>query len=316
MGLIDHIRVWLPFLAATLFVALYEIMPDSETVTTHEAFLCVLAAVVIVFGVLAVLSYPFAGIRRRMVYRGPFLCGLVLLLALHEIATLKTAVAPLPFFPSLTKVIEAYIVDGMLILKSIGSSLGLLAWGFATGVILGFVNGLVLGLFRKIDYWINPIFRFIGPIPAAALVPMAIIIAPTSYAASVFLVAYSVWYPVAVQTWSGVSSVDKAYFDVARTLGGGRLYELRHIVVPAIMPSVFYGIYMGFCYSFATLIIAEMMGASSGLGYYINWAMGWGSYYKLYAALIIVATMCSSLIWGLFKVRGHVLRWRKEGASA
>ena len=312
MALRRHLRLWAPVAAGILYLLIHVFIPNKESVDSNDVFSLFLSMIVGLFLVLILISYSLARLHEQMIFRGPFIAGVISLVMIYEIITLKLALLPLPYFPSPPKILEAYVSDWSMLLSCLASSFKLLIIGFIIGIMLGFINGIVMGLFKKIDYWINPAFRFIGPIPAAALVPMSLIIAPSSFAAATFLIVFSVWYPVTVMTWSGVSSIDKSYFDVARTLGGGRWYQLRHIVLPAIMPSVFFGMYMGFCYSFATLVIAEMMGSSSGLGYYINWSMGWGSYYKLFAALIVVAILCSGLIWSLFKVRDYVLRWEKE----
>ena len=63
--------------------------------------------------------------------------------------------------------------------------------------------------------------------------------------------------------------------------------------------------------SFAVLVVAEMLGVKSGLGWYLQWAQGWAAYANMYAALIVMALMCSSLITLLFRLRDRVLSWQK-----
>jgi NitT/TauT family transport system permease protein len=68
---------------------------------------------------------------------------------------------------------------------------------------------------------------------------------------------------------------------------------------------------MGLGASFTVLVVAEMMGVKSGLGWYLTWAQGWASYVNMYAALIVMALLFSGIITLLFKVRDRALVWQK-----
>lgn len=262
----DHVRIWMPLASALLYLAMLTLVPDAEVVVSKDFFTHGVMIFCGICAVLGVVSYFVPKVRKVMIGRGPWIFVLVLLLGAYEMATLKMAALPLPFFPSVTKISETFMSDYAKLGECILASCQTLFWGFLVGTVLGVVNGVLLGLFKKVEYWIGPIFKFIGPTPPAALAPLALIILPNSFAAACFLIVFSVWYPVTVQTWSGVSGLSKDYFEVARTLGGSRAYQLKHIVAPGILPTVFYGVYIGFCYSFMTLIVADMMGSTSGLG--------------------------------------------------
>ena len=151
----------------------------------------------------------------------------------------------------------------------------------------------------------------IGPLPATAWLPIAFFAFPTSASASVFLIALATGIPVAVLTWSGVSSVNSAYYDIARTLGASNRFLVLKVAIPAAMPHVFVGLFMGLSASFAVLVVAEMMGVKAGLGWYLQWAQGWGAYANMYAALAVMALLCSGLVALLFRVRDHLLAWQK-----
>jgi NitT/TauT family transport system permease protein len=116
---------------------------------------------------------------------------------------------------------------------------------------------------------------------------------------------------VAVLTWSGVSAVSAAYYDVARTMGARPWFLVRKVAVPAALPSVFVGLFMGLGASFSVLVVAEMLGVKAGLGWYMQWAQGWAAYANMYAALIVMALACSGLITLLFRLRDRLLSWQK-----
>ena len=162
-----------------------------------------------------------------------------------------------------------------------------------------------------VGYWAHPILRFVGPLPATAWLPIAFFVFPSSWSASTALIALATAFPVTVLTWSGIASVNKGYYDVARTLGAKQSFLILRVAIPAALPHVFVGLFMGLSGSFAVLVVAEMLGVKSGLGWYLQWAQGWAAYANMYAALIVMAVLCSGLITGLFRLRTRLLSWQK-----
>jgi NitT/TauT family transport system permease protein len=156
-----------------------------------------------------------------------------------------------------------------------------------------------------------PLLKLLGPIPATAFVPLAMVLFHSAFLAGTALIGLAVWFPVTMLTASGVANVPASYFDVARTLGAGRGYLIFRVAVPAALPSVFIGLFMGLGASFLTLIVAETVGVQSGLGWYLKWQQGYAEYAKVYAALVIMALFFSSLMTLLFKLRDWVLGWQK-----
>jgi NitT/TauT family transport system permease protein len=77
------------------------------------------------------------------------------------------------------------------------------------------------------------------------------------------------------------------------------------------MPHVFVCLFMCLGNSFAVLVVAEMLGVKAGLGWYLQWAQGWAAYANMYAALLIMAFLCSGLITLLFRLRDRLLSWQK-----
>ncbi|WP_050469516.1 ABC transporter permease [Herbaspirillum chlorophenolicum] len=242
---------------------------------------------------------------------GQWLVAVPLLLGVWEVLTAKLGVLPSPFFAPPQSLIEVYAEDWPRLGLSTAHSLRLLVHGFASGAAVGFLVGVWIGWSRIAGYWVHPVLRFLGPVPASALLPLAFFFAPSSYAAAVFLIALATGFPVAVLTWSGVASVNKSYYDVARTLGASESFLVLRVAIPAALPQVFVGLFMGLGAAFSVLVTAEMMGVKAGLGWYLQWSQGWAAYSNMYAALIVMAALCSGLITLLFKVRDRALSWQK-----
>ena len=205
---------------------------------------------------------------------------LPVLFALWEGLTAKTALLPVPFFAPPQALVEVLHDDWPRLLDSLLHSLGLLGLGVLLGTSCGFISGLAIGWSQRIGYWVHPILRLLGPVPSTALLPLCLFIFPSSFGASVFLIALSTWFPVTVLTWSGVIGIDKAWYDVARTLGASQRFLILRVAIPAALPNVFVGLFMGLGASFSVLIVAEMVGVKSGIGFYLQWAGGLSEYVR------------------------------------
>jgi NitT/TauT family transport system permease protein len=259
----------------------------------------------------------FAGALKRTMLASkwisiaPWLLALSIATTAWEAATAQLEWLPRPFFAPPQALIAVFFDDLPRLAASVGHSFVLLAYGYVLGALTGFAVGVSIGWSRAVGYWLHPVLRLIGPLPATAWLPLAFFFFPSSFSASVFLIALATAFPVTVLTWSGVASVNKAFYDVARTLGAKPSFLILRVAIPAALPNVFVGLFMGLGASFSVLIVAEMMGVKAGLGWYLQWAQGWAAYSNMYAALLVMALMCSGLITLLFKVRDRVLSWQK-----
>ncbi|MFM0723755.1 ABC transporter permease subunit [Paraburkholderia strydomiana] len=251
-------------------------------------------------------SRTSAGLRAM-----PWLLALAFGVSAWEAVTAQLEWLPRPFFAPPQALIGVFAEDYPRLGTSVVHSFGLLAYGYVLGALAGFVTGVSIGWSQAVSYWVHPVLRLIGPLPATAWLPLAFFFFPSSFSASVFLIALATAFPVAVLTWSGVAGVNPAYYDIARTLGARPAFLILRVAIPAALPSVFVGLFMGLGASFSVLIVAEMMGVKAGLGWYLQWAQGWAAYSNMYAALLVMALMCSGLITLLFRVRDRLLAWQK-----
>ncbi|MCW1877394.1 ABC transporter permease subunit [Erwinia sp. INIA-01] len=283
--------------------------PPRFVAETHRVFFILAAALtlIVLFGRLLAIPKLLAPLQRG----GRWLVALAILIGIWEAATAKLALLPAPFFAPPRALVEAWATDWFRLGDSVLNSLRLLALGFVFGSVTGFITGVAIGWSRGLGYWVHPLLRFLGPVPSTALLPLSLYFFPSSFSAAVFLIALATWFPVTVLTWSGVASVDQRYYDVARTLGANTLFLVLRVAVPASLPQVFVGLFMGLGASFSVLVAAEMMGVKSGLGWYLQWAQGWAAYANMYGALIVMALLFSSLISLLFAIRDRSLAWQR-----
>lgn len=308
-------RLWLGGLAASAAwlaaAALTALWPDADEWARTGEF----ASLLTVIGGALAFAAPalrwFGTVGERLKAAAPWLVVLALGLIGWETVTAKLNLLPRPFFAPPQALLEVYLDDWPRLVECTTASLKLLLTGYALGAVVGFATGVSIGWSRAVAYWVNPVLRLIGPLPATAWLPIAFFAFPSSWSASVFLIALATGVPVTILTWSGVAGVNPAFYDIARTLGASNRFLVLKVAVPAAMPHVFVGLFMGLAASFAVLVVAEMMGVKAGLGWYLQWAQGWAAYANMYAALLVMALVCSGLVTLLFRVRDRLLAWQK-----
>lgn len=286
-------------------IAIHE--PPNETATFRIFLIGLLAASC----VCVLMQWFWKGLRSWLEETGPILAAAFILIMLWEVATTGLRLLPLPYFPSPARVLRSMVDDRAMIWDSTWHSLVLLVSGYAAGVLAGLVCGVSIGWSAPIRYWGMPLLKLVGPIPATAWIPLALVISPSASVSSSCLIALAVWFPVTMLTASGISNTRASYLDVARTLGASRSFLIFRVAIPAAMPNIFIGLFMGLGAAFLTLVVAETVGVKSGLGWYLSWGKEWAEYGKVYSALIIMAVFFSTLMTVLFKIRDRILVWQK-----
>ena len=297
--------------AAVIALAVHLAMAGKEPSVNPRPYTVFLAIILGGSTAAAFLQVLLSAMRRWVLETGPIVAVVVLLLTTWEIVTSGLRLLPLPYFPSPAGVLQSLLSDRGLLFDSTWHSLFLLLSGYTLGVIVALISGVCIGWFRLARYWGMPFLKVIGPVPATAWVPLAMVLSPSGSAAAVGLIALAVWFPVTMLTISGIANTRASYLDVARTLGADQKYLIFRVAIPAAMPSIFIGLFMGLGTSFLTLIVAETVGVKSGLGWYVSWAQGWAEYGKVYGALAIMSAFFSTIMTALFKIRDRVLVWQK-----
>ena len=168
-------------------------VPDSSKhqAAKHPYFAWLIIAVTAVYFIAALANHFRKGEKSdkdALFYRAPFLTGVFLVLNILNIVTVKTALLPTLYFPSLDRVFGTLFEDSELILKCVGYSSGILLAGVFGGLIVGFLMGVGIGFSNTLSYWINPLVRILGPIPSTAWIPIFLLVFPTARAASAFII--------------------------------------------------------------------------------------------------------------------------------
>lgn len=181
--------------------------------------------------------------------------------------------------------------------------------GFAVASASGIVLGTLIGLLRPMARIFDPSIQVFRPIPMTAWLPLSIAFFGLTDTASIFLIALGAFYPVVVNTTTGVRRVDVGLIRAGLVLGAGRREVLFRIILPAALPSIFDGLRVALGLSWMLVILAEMFAVKTGLGFVLWDAFGIQRTSTMMSAMIsigIIGFCCDRL---LLWARGHLLRW-------
>ncbi|MGM9619711.1 MAG: ABC transporter permease [Oscillospiraceae bacterium] len=308
--------IWLlPFLGGVIAVLEYTQIPDNSINRNPWVYLVFLLLLIAAYAVYCVVSIlvMLKG-NRDMIdkqrYRAPLFTALFLLLAVYDYLTLKTGILTQPFVPCLNFVVNAAWKDRAMIWDCTLHTLWLLFLGYFIGVSLGLITGITCGYSKRCRYWVDPIIKFLGPIPTSTWIPIMMVIASSLFGGAVFIIALGSWFAVTVASMTGIANVDKDYFEAARTLGASSRQLVFRVAIPHAMPSIFQGCTQAMSSSCTAIMIAEMLGVKSGLGWYMNWSKSWASYDKMFAALFVICFIFTVVTKSLEAVKRRVLRWQ------
>ena len=313
--ILDGIIMILPVVCGIAAVLEYLVIPDgnsNENPNTYLGVLVVLICLYIIYGVIAV-GKRFKGdkpVFDKLRYRAPLFSALFLLLAAYDYLTLKTGILTQPFVPCMNYVLNIAWIDRAYLAECTLHTLRLLFLGYFIGVALGLVTGITCGYSERARYWVNPIIKFLGPIPTSTWIPIVMVVASSLFGGAVFIIALGSWFAVTVASMTGISNVDKEFFEAARTLGANERQLVFRVAIPNAMPSILKGCTQAMSSACTAIMIAEMMGVKAGLGWYMTWAKSWASYDKMFAALFVICFIFTVVTKVLDLIKRRVLRWQ------
>ena len=310
--IIDQLICAFPILCGFLALAEYLWVPDIARNFNSHYYIYFLLILIVASTIYFLLSLSNRQFFIKLREKAPFHCLVYILLMTYDILTLKSGILKLPYFPWVNQIIEAIFSDHAYLTESVLNSLKLLFTGYAWGVVLGLITGITCGYSKKIAYWFAPFMNLIGAIPTITWIPIVMVLVSSLFYGAVFIIALGVWYAVSLATMSGIHNIDPAYYDAAKVLGAKENQLISKVTIPMAMPNIFSGLTQGMSTACTALIVAEMVGVESGLGWYVTWQRNWAQYAKMYAAIIIICVLFISVKFIVDQLAAYVLRWQER----
>jgi ABC-type nitrate/sulfonate/bicarbonate transport system permease component len=235
---------------------------------------------------------------------------IAVLLVLWEIAA-ASGVMPAMSFPRMSAILATWwglIVSGELLGELVPSLWRMFA-GYFIGVALGIVLGLLMGYVRFFYNLLEPITEVLRPIPSPAYLPIVILFLGIDDEMKIFMIAFASLFPVLLNTYSGVRSVDPVQLQTARTFGVSGRKLLWQIVLPAASPYIFTGMRVSLALALIVMVISEMVAASSGIGYFILSAQRGFKIREMFAGVLTLAALGYILNRAFLAIESRVLAW-------
>jgi sulfonate transport system permease protein len=186
--------------------------------------------------------------------------------------------------------------------------------GLAIGGGLGLLLGLLTGTSRRAETLLDTTLQMLRNIPALALIPLVILWFGIDESAKLFLVAVGVFFPIYLNTFHGIRSVDTGLVEMARSYGlsGWALY--RHVVLPSALPSIIVGLRFSLGLMWVLLIVAETVSAQAGIGYMTMNAREFLQTDIVVVGIGLYALLGKAADVGARALEHHFLRWHPSQA--
>jgi len=198
------------------------------------------------------------------------------------------------------------------LMRHLGASMWRIVAGFVIGVLPAILLGLWMGLSRPVRAIIDPLIGAIYPIPKIAILPLLMVLLGIGEASKIAVVAISAFFPVIVNTYTGVATVDRIYLDVAQSFGASRALVFRRVVFPGALPVIFAGIRLALGVCLIVIVSAEFVAARDGIGFLI-----WSSWEtllieKMFVGLLVISVIGTLMNVGLKELQAWAIPWQRE----
>lgn len=226
--------------------------------------------------------------KGKIAFRALFIPVFVLVLwqALGFVGILPAQLFSSPFLivASFIELIQSGELTGHLQISLTRASLG-----FTLGGFLGLLIGVIVGMNKKSEDYLNPTIQMLRTIPLLALTPLFIMWFGFGELSKVLLIGLGTFFPVYLQTFLGIRNVDQKLYDVAQILEYSRFEKITKLMIPASLPNILLGIRLGLSTAWMCLVVAELLGADKGVGFMIQDARSFMQTDIVFAGIIIFA---------------------------
>jgi len=246
--------------------------------------------------------------------------GVMLLLALGGLweAAGRSGWAHPLFFPPASRILDSLLslVATGEVLRHVGVSLWRAAVGYLLAAVLGIGLGVAMGYWRRAYEAAEIVIELGRALPPPAVIPVAIVLLGIDDAMKVFVIFFSCAFPILVNTTDGVRAVDPVLLRTARTFRLGEVAVIGKVMLPAAAPYIATGLRIALAIALILTVIAEMVGATSGIGYFILDSQRSFRIPQMYAGMLVLALVGYLLNRLFLAVDARLMAWHRRAAEA
>ena len=201
--------------------------------------------------------------------------------------------------------------DGAVLGVNVLASLQVSLTGFFLAIIIGIPLGLLMGWSGGFESFVRPIFELVRPIPPVSWIPLTIVWLGIGLPAKAFIVFFSAFVPCVINAYTGIKQTSPVLINFAKTCGASNFTTFWRIGIPSSMTMVFAGVRVALGNAWATLVAAEMLAASSGLGYMILMGRQFARPDLILLGIVVIGVIGVIFTAILGWVENKVLGWKK-----
>ena len=212
-------------------------------------------------------------------------------------------------FPSAGAIQEAFSENKGIMFLNMISSFKLMIPAILISLVVALAVGTLMGVNKRLRDALHPVIYMFSVIPSILLSPFALLLAPSFWSASLFLIVYGTVWATLFATITGIMTIDKRYLDKAATLELHGLKKLTKVILPAASPSILAGFVNSLRSTFVMLVYAEMYGAQYGMGFFVKKYAEFGLYANTWSGFIFMVIILVIVMQFFEILKKRLLKW-------
>jgi NitT/TauT family transport system permease protein len=253
-----------------------------------------------------------AGVRRFLLGLTPWAGAVLLWYAVRWSGLVNEALIPAPHQVA-AKFVDLLLHDSLLL--DIFSSTRRVLLGVMLGILVAIPVGFLLGWYRPVRIFADPMINFFRALPPIALIPLVIVYFGVDEPAKLVILFYASFFSGVIVMYEGVSQITPLYIRVAKTLGAGEFEIFRKVIVPLTVPHILTALRVALGVAWATLVASELIAAQHGLGAMIQNASTYFLLDVIYVGIICIGCIALVMDLVLRQISARLLVWQERAVG-
>lgn len=182
--------------------------------------------------------------------------------------------------------------------------------GWIMGIVIGVPLGIIMGWYKRMDQFFKPVFDVIRPIPPIGWFPVFLVVFGIGVTSQVIVIFLASFVPCVINSYSGIKGTKQVHLWVAKTFGASDLDMLFRVAIPSAAPMIFTGIKVGLNAAWMSIVTAEMMASTSGIGYMIYICRSLGRADIVIVGMLVIGAISAVFTGVLGRVKKRLVRGR------
>ncbi|THF66590.1 ABC transporter permease [Pseudothauera nasutitermitis] len=222
---------------------------------------------------------------------------------------ISPALLPSPLYVAETVV---YLLDSGDLWRHVSASGQRVIQGYLLAALLAVALGIAIGIFHSLDRFVDLLIQILKPVPPIAWIPLAILWFGIDEGAKIFIIALGAFFPILVSTVDAIRQTDKRYVELARALELPRRLFILKIMLPGALPQVMSGLRLGLALAWMCVVAAELIAASSGIGFLIMDGRAVSQADLVLAGMLALGVLGKITDDALRYLERRLIRWRSQ----